>query len=149
MQEERKKEEEVAGSASRSRLKALEEISQARIKEIENAHVFLWLLKDMSWCSLWRPLGMIVSIPTVLMAAYIWWITRKQPGDGVHNFAVLLWLCANVTWMTGEFYYADTTRPIAQVFFKTGMLVLVIHYLVKVKDYVETRTKTRLERSDV
>ncbi len=97
-------------------------------RKIENVHVALWLLKDVSWISDWRFLGLFMVVPTLVVALKICWDTRKQAGDLVHNIAVALWICANTTWMIGEFYYDDGTRHVAKVFFYSGMGLLVAYY---------------------
>ncbi len=99
---------------------------------IENAHVALWLLKDMSWCSHWHWVGMGVTLPTLVLAAKIAWDSRAVMADLIHNIAVCLWICANITWMSGEFFYDDGTRPHAKFFFYSGMLLLVGYYLYSI-----------------
>ena len=37
---------------------------------------------------------------------------------------------ANSTWMIGEFFYDDGTRPIAIIFFVAGILTALWYYLV-------------------
>jgi hypothetical protein len=98
---------------------------------IENLHIFLWLVKDMCWCSDFQYLGMAMVYPTIVVAIAITWLQRRVLSDLVHNLAVCCWICANITWMVGEFYYDDTTRPISIVFFVTGLSILIIFYLFK------------------
>jgi hypothetical protein len=97
-------------------------------RKIENLHVALWLLKDCSWVSEWKALGLLMVIPTLLVALKICWDTRGQFSDLVHNIAVALWICANTTWMIGEFYYDDGTRGFAKIFFYSGMALLGAYY---------------------
>lgn len=99
------------------------------IKKLENLHVVLWLLKDCSWCQDWVKVGMMVALPTLVLAAKIAWEKRKDTEELVHNLAVCLWLCANVVWMVGEFFFNDGTRGIARVFFFAGLLLLAGFYL--------------------
>ena len=95
---------------------------------IQNAHVALWLLKDMSWCNHWHWVGVGVVAPTLALAIKIAWDSRKNVADCVHNIAVCLWICANITWMVGEFFGNDSTRPHARVFFMVGGVVLLGYY---------------------
>jgi hypothetical protein len=97
-------------------------------RKIENLHVALWLLKDVSWCSDWHVLGLVMIVPTLAVALKICWDTRHSIADCIHNIAVALWICANTTWMIGEFYFEDMTRPYAKVFFFAGMVLLLIYY---------------------
>lgn len=98
-------------------------------RKIENLHVALWLLKDTAWVSDWKLLGLFMVAPTLAVALKICWDTRRSFSDLVHNVAVALWICANTTWMVGEFYYNDMTRPFARVFFFSGMALLITYYL--------------------
>ena len=43
----------------------------ARYRKIENLHIVFWLIKDLSWAMLWRPLGLIMIIPTIGAALLI------------------------------------------------------------------------------
>jgi hypothetical protein len=97
-------------------------------RKIENLHVALWLMKDMSWVSDWKLLGLVMVVPTLGVALKICWDTRGHLADLVHNIAVALWICANTTWMIGEFYYNDGTRDFAKLFFYAGMALLVVYY---------------------
>jgi hypothetical protein len=112
-------------------------------RKIENLHVTLWLLKDCSWVSDWKLLGLIMVIPTLLVALKICWDTRTNTADLIHNVAVALWICANTTWMIGEFYYDDNTRGIAKLFFYAGMTLLGTYYLWAWKESTR-RTATPL-----
>jgi hypothetical protein len=99
------------------------------LRKYENLHVAFWLVKDACWCMLFRPLGMVMIIPTLFVAIDITWRTRHDRTDLFHNIAITFWICANATWMTGEFYVSDRLRPIAMVFFVLGLITVAIYYL--------------------
>lgn len=99
------------------------------MRKLENLHVALWLLKDSSWCASWKWVGMAMVIPTLVVAGKIAWESRKVISDLIHNLAVCLWICANITWMTGEFFFEDHTRVYAKVFFFSGLTLLAGYYL--------------------
>lgn len=109
------------------------------IKKLENIHVSLWLLKDCSWCEEWIKIGMMVALPTLVLAAKIAWEKRADKEELVHNVAICLWLCANVVWMVGEFFFNDGTRDIAQIFFFAGLVLLGAFYL---REMILTRLKS-------
>jgi hypothetical protein len=102
----------------------------ADIRKLENLHVVLWLLKDASWCSDWKVLGLAAAVPTIVLAARICWMSRHSFSETAHNGAVCLWICANIIWMIGEFFYQDMTRPFAKVFFFLGAALLIGYYAV-------------------
>lgn len=115
------------------------------IRKIENLHVALWLLKDLSWCSSWKALGMAMVLPTLLVAIQISWHSRKHLADFIHNAAVCLWILANITWMVGEFFYNDGTRGYAKLFFYAGVALLIGYYGYVASQWLRTRPVEALE----
>ncbi|MEO8067565.1 MAG: hypothetical protein ABI599_07735 [Flavobacteriales bacterium] len=95
----------------------------------ENFHIVLWLLKDVCWVQDWRMAGTIMIAPTLAMAIWIAWRCRKDMCEMLHSLAVVFWIAANGTWMLGEFYCNDCTRPFALVFFVLGLLSIARWYL--------------------
>jgi hypothetical protein len=98
------------------------------LRKFENLHVALWLVKDCAWCAGWRWVGMSMVIPALALAAKIAWESRKDVTDLVHNVVVCVWMCANITWMIGEFFYDDGPRPIASAFFYAGLVLIGAFY---------------------
>ena len=108
-----------------------------RYRKTENLHIVFWLMKDISWCLMWRTLGMIMIVPTLGAAIFITWRAKHHRTDFAHNLAVVFWITANAWWMTAEFFEFDETpialgidgRHWAMVPFVIGALVLVVHYV--------------------
>ena len=100
------------------------------IRQYENLHIAFWLIKDSCWVTSFRTLGMLMIIPTLYVAIDIAYRSRKNTADLFHNIAVCLWISANATWMTGEFFFKDTLRPYATVFFALGLIVVAVYYIV-------------------
>src|SRR5690349_25139229 len=75
-----------------------------RFRKLENMHIVFWLIKDLSWAMLWKPLGMLMIIPTIIAAVVITSQTRKIKAEFFHNMAVVLWNLANGYCMIAEFY---------------------------------------------
>jgi hypothetical protein len=94
------------------------------IRRLENVHVAFWLVKDYSWCTSTRWLGLAMIGPTLACAIYIAYRTRDEVEDCVHNVVICCWIAANVVWMVGEFYFDDGTRAQARVLFWAGLLLL-------------------------
>jgi len=103
-------------------------ITAVGTKRLENLHVAVWLLKDYSWCATARWLGLLMVVPTLGLAVHLAYQTRRDAEDFIHSLAVVFWLAANVTWMTGEFYFEDGTRVYARLFFYAGLALLALHY---------------------
>lgn len=96
-------------------------------RRLENSHVAFWLLKDASWCQSWHALGLTMAVPTLLVA--FWLLVHSESFDElIHNLATCLWICANITWMIGEFFFNDGLRGRARIFFYSGLAVLFGYY---------------------
>ena len=39
-------------------------------------------------------------------------LTQNSSVDTVHYITILLWVCGNVTWALGEFFFAEYDEPI-------------------------------------
>ncbi|MEO8591675.1 MAG: hypothetical protein ABI432_19995 [Flavobacteriales bacterium] len=100
------------------------------IRTSENFHILLWLLKDLCWVMDLKLLGVIMIGPTLAMALFIAWRCRQELGELLHSIAVVFWIMANSTWMIGEFFFADGTRPLAMCFFIAGILTVLWYYLI-------------------
>lgn len=73
--------------------------------------------------------GIVMIFPTLFLAFYITYRFRKVLSEFYHNLAVCSWILANTVWMIGEFFFDDTLRPYAIVFFLTGLAALAIYYI--------------------
>ncbi|HEY1113917.1 MAG TPA: hypothetical protein VGE66_10155 [Chitinophagaceae bacterium] len=110
----------------------------ARYRQMENMHILFWLVKDISWCLVWKPLGIAMIFPTLIAALVIAWRTREVKSELAHNLAVIFWIVANSYWMISEFFYFDeikvwgsiTGKDVAVVPFAIGILILLVYYLV-------------------
>lgn len=100
-----------------------------KIRNLENTHILLWLIKDTCWVLEFKPLGVFMILPTVAMAVYLTIVARSDRKELLHNLAVCCWILANSVWMIGEFYLKDSTRPYAAAFFILGLLFVAIYYI--------------------
>jgi len=111
----------------------------SRFRRLENLHIVFWLFKDISWCMNWRELGIIMVVPTLAVAIYISWRTRKLKSELAHNLAVTFWISANSYWMISEFFGFDETpiwngyegKHLAIIPFLIGVLILGWYYLIQ------------------
>lgn len=111
---------------------ASEEMYQipARFRRIENLHIVFWLLKDLCWVMLWRPLGIAMIVPTMGAALLITWQTRNIKSELLHNLAVVFWITANAYWMITEFFSDDDSlRYYAVIPFSLGIIVIAYYYI--------------------
>jgi len=110
-------------------------------RKIENLHILLWLLKDICWAADLKCFGTIMIFPTLSVAFWLTWKMRKSYSELMHNLAVILWILANSTWMVGEFFFDDSTRTLALVFFGSGLILLFIFYGQQLFSFVKARKK--------
>ncbi|MCW3466924.1 hypothetical protein [Chitinophaga nivalis] len=108
-----------------------------KYRKMENLHIVFWLLKDVSWCMIWKPLGIAMIFPTLIIAIVIAWRTRQFMSELCHNLAIAVWISANSYWMVSEFFHFDahiitggiTYKHLALIPFVTGLIVLAYYYL--------------------
>jgi hypothetical protein len=109
-----------------------------RYRKMENLHILFWLLKDISWCMVWRELGIAMIFPTLTIAIVITIRTRNYVSEFCHNLAVVFWILANSYWMVSEFFVFDSDplyfydysyKDLTFVPFSLGLLVLAYYYI--------------------
>jgi hypothetical protein len=108
-----------------------------KYRKMENLHIVFWLLKDISWCLVWRPLGLAMIVPTLSIAIVIAWRTRHIVSELCHNLAIAVWIIANSYWMISEFFQFDTKMVVGNVDYKhlalipfgLGVLILSYYYI--------------------
>jgi hypothetical protein len=111
----------------------------AEYRKMENMHILFWLVKDISWCMVWKTLGILMIGPTLGIALVIAWRTRSLKSELAHNLAIVFWISANSYWMLSEFFGFDTVRigtitdgkHLAIIPFGIGLAILAYYYLVQ------------------
>ena len=109
-----------------------------RYRKMENLHILFWLFKDISWCMLWKPLGIAMIFPTLIIAIVITIRTKQYVSEVCHNVAIVFWISANSYWMISEFFGFDsatfygsiTYKYLAIIPFGIGILMLAYYYLL-------------------
>lgn len=108
-----------------------------RYRKMENLHIVFWLFKDISWCMIWRPLGIAMIFPTLIIAIIITFRTRQFMSEVCHNIAIVVWISANSYWMISEFLHFDslpilgdiTYKHLAIIPFSIGIAILGYYYI--------------------
>ncbi len=106
-------------------------------RKMENLHIVFWLLKDISWCIVLKPLGIVMIFPTLIISIVIAWRTRAMMSEWCHNLAITFWIAANSYWMISEFLQFDehavwrgvTYKHLALIPFLLGLFTLLYYYL--------------------
>jgi hypothetical protein len=120
-----------------------------RYRIMENLHIVFWLFKDLAWCLVWKPLGLVMMVPTLVVSIIIAYRTRNMFSELCHNLAITIWITANSYWMISEFFEFDTNivyrnityKHLAIIPFSIGILILAFYYLYwnpRHKDEIET-----------
>jgi len=110
-----------------------------RYRKMENLHIVFWLFKDISWCLIWKPLGITMIVPTFVISLIIAWRTRQYVSELCHNVAISVWIAANSYWMISEFFEFDskfvagsiTYKHLALIPFLTGIVILAYYYILE------------------
>ena len=108
-----------------------------KYRKMENLHIVFWLFKDIGWCLIWKPLGIVMIFPTLIISIVIAYRTRHMMAELTHNLAITLWILANSYWMSTEFLGVDnlkvygniTCRHLALIPFLLGVGCLAYYYL--------------------
>jgi len=53
---------------------------------MENLHIVFWLFKDVSWFMVWKPLGIVMIIPTLIISVVIAVRTRQYMSEVCPQF---------------------------------------------------------------
>jgi hypothetical protein len=124
----------------------------AKYRRMENMHIVFWLFKDISWCMIWKTLGIMMVVPTLTIAIIIAWRTRQFKSELAHNLAIVFWISANSLWMISEFFNFDTMliwqqftgKHLALIPFFTGALILLYYYVVQRPQEVKLHRPTTM-----
>ncbi len=100
-----------------------------KFRKTENLHILFWLIKDLSWAMLWKPLGLLMIVPTLSVAILITIQTRHMRSELYHNLAVTFWITANAFWMVCEFWEKDYLRLYTIIPFSIGLGFITWYYL--------------------
>ena len=120
-----------------------------RYRKMENLHIVFWLFKDVAWCMIWKPLGIVMIFPTLIISIVIAWRTRQMVSELCHNLAITFWISANSYWMISEFFGFDSQplispgwnfKHLALIPFALGLISLTFYYL-----YWKPRHRDELE----
>jgi hypothetical protein len=100
------------------------------LRKYENLHIVFWLIKDTCWNLEWKILGICMILPTLSIAVYIAYHSRKTVQDYWHNLAIIFWILANSYWMTAEFVNHPEQKHWALIPFTIGFVCLIYYYAI-------------------
>ncbi len=127
---------EIASNDSNNAQQQPNYIVPSKYRKLENAHILIWIIKDLCWATLSRTAGMIMIAPTLWMAIHITINNWQNKVERIHNVATIFWLTANITWMILEFFdlhgrvlpYNDI-EVLVVIPFVIGIAILATYYI--------------------
>lgn len=81
----------------------------------------------------WKALGVIMIIPTIVVAALLAWRTRGEEEFYV-NLAILAWIMANAFWMCCEFFDYLQYKDFAGIGFVAGAISISVFYYKRISN---------------
>lgn len=74
------------------------------MRPIENVHIYLWIIKDLSWAQDWDYPSLIFGSLALLWCGVLMFeaIRMRSLYEMYMTVGTTLWLVANFTWMTGD-----------------------------------------------
>lgn len=96
----------------------------------ESIHIPLWLIKDLCWLMEYKSLGIIMAIPTILVAFIMVYLTKNNKDQFLPNISIVFWILANANWMFDEFFDLGIKKYSLYPFI-AGILVYFIHVSLK------------------
>jgi hypothetical protein len=101
-----------------------------KTRHFENFHIPLWLLKDTFWMLEWKPAGVAMIIPAMVVAIIITIKSWNEEGNQwLVNLAVCFWISANSWWMICEFFFDHEMIDYALYPFLMGMIAVGTYYV--------------------
>lgn len=100
------------------------------IRDYENLHILLWLMKDTSWMMDWKLLGVTMIVPTMIVAISLVIKTFKE-SDLWINLAICFWITANAFWMCCDFSEHSELKNYAGFPFVFGFICVGWYYFKK------------------
>ncbi|MCK6610752.1 MAG: hypothetical protein L6Q78_06890 [Bacteroidia bacterium] len=107
---------------------------ERKIRESENLHVILWLVKDTFWMLEFKPIAVFMIAPTLAMALWVLWISRNEELTLLPNLAVTFWILANGIWMLDEFYFTGT-KLWSLIPFISGIAIMLVYLFMRIKAF--------------
>lgn len=104
--------------------------SRRTLRNMENIHVPLWLIKDTFWMLGWKWMATLMIVPTIGMAIFIVMKTWRRREVYI-NLAICCWVSANAWWMSCEFFDMRAYRNISMMPFVAGMALVVYYYILR------------------
>ena len=100
-----------------------------KLRKFEHLHIVFWLLKDSCWMMEFKTFGVMMVVPTVLLAVYL--VLRTLNDRDVYiNAAILCWISANSYWMVVEFFFNNSHKEISAIPFALGLVFVSLYYLL-------------------
>jgi hypothetical protein len=77
------------------------------VRGAENVHIYLWILKDLSWTQKWTVCSWIFGLSAISWCLVLVYhaVEDRNYNEIYMLFGMILWLAANFVWMAGMMLY--------------------------------------------
>lgn len=83
-----------------------------------------WFFMDASWMLQVREISIAMIIPTILSGLFLCYI-EKRKSHTLINFAILCWICMNVSWMFSDILAIPFYLMMAKILFFLGVSFII------------------------
>lgn len=118
----------------------------SKIRKVENLHIVFWLIKDSCWMFELKWLGVMMVLPTLVIALFIINQTKKSKEIYI-NLAILFWIMANSFWMFTEFFDYKEYKLYAAYPFALGFIFVGLYFFKLYTLLVKTKPKSIRQKS--
>lgn len=79
------------------------------VRGAENFHIYLWVMKDLSWSQGWFYSCYIFGVSALIWCLFLFYHAYKAKSyvEMYYLVALTLWLGGNFVWMAGEVFHGD------------------------------------------
>lgn len=91
---------------------------------LDTINSFSWFFMDAAWMLQVREISIAMILPTMLSAVFLCYIEKRKI-SGLINFAILSWICMNVSWMFSELFQNSIHLILAKIFFCVGIIFII------------------------
>lgn len=106
------------------------------VRGCENVHIYLWILKDLSWCMNFVVPGMFFGLCALLWMGVLLYHAIKYKNNEEKYFVVatFIWLLANYVWMSGNLLYNSDKYRFTATCLMMVSIIMILYYFFFLKN---------------
>lgn len=107
------------------------------VRGAENFHIYLWIAKDLCWTQSWYYPAYFFGSSAMAWCLILLYhaITARCVTEVYMLIPMILWLCANFIWMSGEVFHGDDDQvvPLASHIMEVSEHTVLVYQIARVK----------------